>query len=458
MGFFLFVLVNATLFLRPAELAPELTNLPFGIYEVLILSCLAVSLPQVLDYFLRRPLVEQPITLGVFGILLAVVLSHLANGALELAASTGYEFAKVVVYYVLLVSVVNTPSRLRQFLFWVMLFCVLLTGVAVLRYYEVVEIKTPVPVKVSETGLEPPAKETEESGSAFVKDYEYDPERGELVAVLRLRGTGIFQDPNDLSMVLAIGFLLALYWLLDGSAGQARLAALAPLALFLWAFALTQSRGGFLCLVAGLLTALVARFGWRKTMWLSLLGLPALLALFAGRMTSLSATEGTGQSRIQIWSDGLLMFRQHPLFGVGMDQFGTHAFKVAHNSYIHAYAELGLFGGTLFLGVIFFALVGLARIGRGDGFADQPAMQRTQPFLMAVVVAYAVAMMSLSRGFTVPTYLVLGLVTAYANLYPTAEEAPVLRLDTRLLQRLAYVSVLFLAGTYVFVRVFFRGA
>jgi O-antigen ligase len=318
-------------------------------------------------------------------------------------------------------------------------------------------------MKISaDTGL-PVGKTGEDAddGGAFIKDFEPDPETGDLVAVMRLRGTGIFQDPNDLSMVLAVGALLALYWLLDGDSGVLRLGALAPLALFLFALALTQSRGGMLCLMAGVATALYARYGWRKTVWLSVLGLPPLLILFAGRMTTLSATEGTGQSRIQIWSDGLLMFREHPFFGVGMDEFGKHASLVAHTSFLHAYSELGMFGGTLFLGVFFFAFVALFRIGRledGEAAALPPAMRRTQPFLMGVVAAYAVAMLALSRGFTVPTYLILGLVAAYANICTEPEAAPVVRVEVRLVRQLAFLSVLFVAGLYVFVRVFNRGA
>src|SRR4051812_42971380 len=101
MGFFLFVLVNATLFLRPAELTPELAN--YRIYEALILACLAASLPEIVGYFLGRPLADQPLTVCVFLMLPAIALSHLANGAAELAVENTFEFAKVVVYYVLLV-------------------------------------------------------------------------------------------------------------------------------------------------------------------------------------------------------------------------------------------------------------------------------------------------------------------------------------------------------------------
>ena len=37
-------------------------------------------------------------------------------------------------------------------------------------------------------------------------------------------------------------------------------------------------------------------------------------------------------------------------------QFSNH---VAHNSFIHSYAEMGLIGGTLFLGAFWFAVKGM---------------------------------------------------------------------------------------------------
>lgn len=450
MAFFLFILVNATLFLRPADLMPELAR--FRIYEALILACLAVSLPQIIAYFLERRLLDQPITLGVFSLLVAVVLSLLANGLADEALENGQEFAKLLVFFVLLVAVVNSAARVRQFMLWVMVFATVLTAVAVLRYYEVLDIKTPPPEIAGRSRVP-----TEGEDGAFIQDASVDPETGETVVFKRLRGTGIFQDPNDLSLVLGLGFLLALYYLLDGNVGPARLLALGPLALFLLAFALTYSRGGLLSLMAGLLTALYARYGWRRMVWLSVACLPPLLYLFAGRMTTMNATEGTGQSRVQIWSDGLVMLRDAPVFGVGMHQYGAHTSHVAHNSFIHCYAELGLIGGTLFLGVFCCALLTLYRIGRTPEAAElSPELRRMQPFLLAVVVAYMVGMLSLSYAYTVPTYLILGLVAAYANVCAAPAAEPVVRVEFRLVQRLAFASVLFLAGAFVFVRVFFR--
>src|SRR5438270_5770668 len=74
LGFALFLLLNAALFLRPAEIVPALYGLE--IYLVVILACLAASFPVVLDQLRPAELERRPITVCVLGLFLAVVLSH----------------------------------------------------------------------------------------------------------------------------------------------------------------------------------------------------------------------------------------------------------------------------------------------------------------------------------------------------------------------------------------------
>jgi len=112
---------------------------------------------------------------------------------------------------------------------------------------------------------------------------------------------------------------------------------------------LTHSRGGFLALMACVGVLLHSRFGMKKTLLLGALVLPVLLVVFAGRMTTISTGEDTAQSRIQLWSDGLTFFQSSPLTGVGADNYTKYSSHVAHNSFIHCYTELGLFGGTFFV-------------------------------------------------------------------------------------------------------------
>src|SRR5438132_32729 len=100
MAFVFFLLVNAVLFLRPAELVPGWQGVP--LYECAIVACLIGALPEILRQ-LGQPLESQPITLCVVGLLAAVLLAQLPALDVAEAGRTGFHFLKVLVYYVLFV-------------------------------------------------------------------------------------------------------------------------------------------------------------------------------------------------------------------------------------------------------------------------------------------------------------------------------------------------------------------
>lgn len=429
LGFGLFIVVNITLFIRPGEVVPELIGWP--IFLVLILLCLAVSLPQVLRQLSGRSLRDRPITVCVLGLLAAVVLSHLTNLSFAGAGEWGFEFFKVVVYYLLLVGLVDTPARIRRFLMWLALLTAALTLLAVLQFHGLITLPNLKPLK----------------------DFMYDPATGRDIAIRRLQSTGIFHDPNDLCVMLVAGVLLSMYWLGERRSGPRRYLWLGPLLLCGYALALTQSRSGFLALLAGVLAYLYSRFGRDKTILLAAAVVPALFLVFAGRQTNLSTGVNTGQTRIQLWSDGLMLFREQPLFGIGVDNYAREVGHVAHNSFLHAFTEMGLFGGVLFLGAFFVVLASLFCLGRGRQIVD-PELRRLHPFLLAITAAYAGGMLFLTLCYIMPTYTVLGLGTVYLRAATTEPPMPREHFDGRLLKRMLIASAVFLVIIYIFVRAF----
>src|SRR5262245_56901336 len=88
LGFGLFLLVNATLFLRPAEVIPSLQGAP--VFEALIITCFAVSFPAVLNELKSLRLLAAPITCCVLGLLVAVTLSLLSHGRLGDALDSSF--------------------------------------------------------------------------------------------------------------------------------------------------------------------------------------------------------------------------------------------------------------------------------------------------------------------------------------------------------------------------------
>jgi O-antigen ligase len=427
MDFVLFILVNATLFLRPAEVVPGMEDVQ--LYTYLIVPCLLLALPAVLEQLRGDVLVRRPVTVCVLGLVALVPLSQLGHLEPDKALLAGLEFAKVAVYYLLFVAIVSTPERLRRLLWWLVLFTAATALLAVVRYHGMIDLPTP-------------------STLADQRDNEL----GEEQIFLRLVGTGIFRDPNDFTLLLVLGIPLTL-WLLTESAGTAgRVVWLAPLALFGYALALTQSRGGFLAVALGLIVLLRARFGKRLSLVLGLLVVPALFLLLGGRQTDVFTTEDTAQQRYQLWSDGLMLFQESPVVGIGVGEFQPRAGMVAHNSFVQAFAELGFVGGTLFLGAFLYGLWTLWRLAPERTAILDPTLRRLRPYVLAVLAGYAVALLSLTHVYTVPTYTVLGLATAYLGLAVAFPPVPVPRFGGQLVQRFAMASVGFLLVTYVVVR------
>ena len=184
-----------------------------------------------------------------------------------------------------------------------------------------------------------------------------------------------------------------------------------------------------------------------------------MLMLFAGgRQTdvNLSDTEDSAQARIQLWREGLELFKTAPVFGIGKGEYEEEVVQVAHNSFVHCFTELGMFGGTLFTGAFFLAGWPLHKAGVHGKGVLAPDLLRLRPYRQAAVLAYVVGMFSLSRAYIVPTYLMPGLAACYLGLPGVAGRVPTLKMTARLVGILALVSVLTLAGLHVFVRIYAR--
>ena len=114
MAFFLFILVNVALFIRPAEIVPSMQG--WEIYFYIIVACLIVAVPDVLRHLSEKSPVLQPITLCVLGILIAIFIADVLETNVAEAWRKGYFFTKIVIYYLLFVSLVTTSFRLRTLL------------------------------------------------------------------------------------------------------------------------------------------------------------------------------------------------------------------------------------------------------------------------------------------------------------------------------------------------------
>jgi O-antigen ligase len=395
MNFALFLLLNAVLLIRPEELLPDIAGL--RLYLIVMALCLVASAPGLVRQLTLQSLVENPITVCVLGLLAAVLTSLVFRGMIGYGLDVAGEFAKVVLYYLLFLAVVDTPRRFRLFLGAIVALAVVLTTLSLLQYHEYIDVEALRPLE---------------------RRADVDPETGEAATFTQLRASGIYNDPNDFCLLLTTGIVCCLGLAATSASVPVRLAWLCPIGVFGYAIVLTQSRGGLLGLLVAIFTLLCMKLGPRRGAILGAICLPLLVLAIGGRQADINTSvDDTAQSRFQLWAEGLTLLWQNPITGIGAGEFVEEVGQVAHNSFVQAYVETGLFGGTLFLCAFVFAAVGVLLIPRQPTFANRSATIRgLQPFVVAMVVGYAAGLYSLTRNMVVPTYMTLALAATYTRI------------------------------------------
>ena len=429
-GFVFFILLNGVLFLRPAETIPALRGWP--IYLVVIVLCIAASAPALLARLQFRSLIAAPATICMLGFLVAIFLSNAVHGDLWTARYGAIDFSKTALYFFLLVALIDSPRRVRLFLITLVVFIVGISVLSILQYHGVVNI---------------PGMETLELPDG-------EDEMGEGMILRRMIGPGIFSDPNDLSLIVVAGIVLCAHWLFDGERSlPARLCWLAPLATLGYTLALTKSRGGFVSLVAAASVFVCLRFNWRKSVPLLVVLLPLIFMLFGGRQTEidLDDKEDSAMGRIELWRDAFEYFRESPVFGIGYSQYAERNNLVVHNSFMHCFSELGVFGATFFIGMYYLPLQVIRR-NKSAKDAEQPSILHSRPCLLATLAGYGAGIFFLSRAYALPTYTIFGVATSYGNVLARQRGGAVPQWSAAVLRHLIVVTMVALIGMYIFLR------
>ena len=238
---------------------------------------------------------------------------------------------------------------------------------------------------------------------------------------MRITYLGFFSDPNDLGMFLTMNIPFAVYF----SARSSKLlkigfAAIVPV--LVYGIYMTRSRG---TLLAGLGIAaayfLISRASTKLIITLAVAApfVATLLSSYGG----LTAADASVDGRLEAWYAGIHMLANNPVFGIGMGNFVEEHVRVAHNSYIHVAAELGVPGYSLWGGVIVLNLLAAYRLVREydrgnlddgsvvitEGLAEELELNKTMLFS---IIAFAIAAFFLSRQYVLTMFIFLGLQTA----------------------------------------------
>lgn len=77
---------------------------------------------------------------------------------------------------------------------------------------------------------------------------------------------------------------------------------------------------------------------------------------------------------------------------------------MAHNSFVHAFVELGLVGGSCFLALFHLPFWSLCRPPTAAERGAGGDLVGFRPYLAGLLAGYAAGMFSLSRCYSIPTY------------------------------------------------------
>jgi O-antigen ligase len=429
LGYAAFVLLTAILFVRPSDMFDSIATWPF--FRAGLFGCLLVLGYVVYDQLRPASLRFQPITVCVLGIALSAIASNAVHGDYYDARYTAFDCFSWVLFYLFLVGCVDSSRRMRQYLLWLIVFIMLVCVLGLLQFNGYIDVHA--------------------QQSAEQETY-INPESGENIMMTRLCSVGIFDNPNDLARIIVVGVILCLWALGDKRFSAARYLWIFPLGLFGYALAMTYSRGGFLAMLAGILTLLMVRFGKTRSLVLAAIILPILFFAYSGRITDVDVSEGTGQERIKLWRDAFDSMKSAPVFGIGVGAFSDQEGLWVHNSFLQCYTEMGMIGGALFSGASYLAVWGPYRLKQYFPRIGDPELRRLLPYLLAIMVGSIVGMFSSTRSYRVDTYLLLGLAAAYLRIAGNIVPASRMKFDKPLLYQLVVLGIVCVVAFNIYVR------
>lgn len=322
---------TALLYFRPQDEIRPLAFLPLA--EITALTALAAMVFGRMGKGLSVTRVT-PELIGVLGIgalmLFTAPFSIWPGGAVQTFTDL---YIKVLLIFVLMLNTLNSPARVRQFT-WVI---VIATSYIACR---------------------------------AVFDYA----RGfNLIENGRVQGAvgGMFQNPNDLALNMVAVLPLAVLLAMGSVRPFGRLMAIAGAFLMIGAVIASQSRSGFLGLAAMFLF-MAWQVGRKRPSFIAALALAVVIVLpltpssYWSRMASITDESrdetGSREARRILLGEGVRAFLEHPLTGVGAGQFKNYdpkgrqeSWRETHNVVLQVASELGILGLAAFMFLVYRA-------------------------------------------------------------------------------------------------------
>jgi O-antigen ligase len=250
---------------------------------------------------------------------------------------------------------------------------------------------------------------------------------------------GVFENPNDLAINIAINWPLCLAFVLLARGMGKRAIWLVGILSMLLAVVLTYSRSGLIATVAAIMICLW-KFGVRgKRTYLigaafvlavAALGVVFVTPHYLARVESIfkgdiqgSADHGSLEARRQVLMMSVSEAVHHPIFGIGAGNFGaaTKTWRVTHNTYMELAAEGGFPALFMFLGIIYLGFRNLKRVESSPAFRENADVRVLTDAMWASLAAFVIGALFASYEYELFPYFMM----AYTSvLYRWCAETP----------------------------------
>lgn len=267
-----------------------------------------------------------------------------------------------------------------------------------------------------------------------------------LTEVYQVRVIGPLADPNFYGLIMVAAVPLAIYFFLGEKRKILRVVALIATLSMIFVIINTYSRGAFVALV--LILLIIALEQKISASLLVSIGIGALLLMpllpgnFDARIKSLVALGSSGDDTVQQESSfrgrsseyisGFMMFVEHPLLGVGADNYPPNyqiyssqlgldsrtEEREAHSLYIETMAETGIAGIITLTGVLLSLLIGLPRARKTlqSSPRDTSREQRNLTAVLMSLIAFLIASIFLHGAYIRYLWLIIALGVVGINL------------------------------------------
>jgi O-antigen ligase len=253
--------------------------------------------------------------------------------------------------------------------------------------------------------------------------------RGDWQGGGRLSGQAAF-DANDMGSLVAMAVCFAVSLMLRAR-GLQRWLWLGAAGVLTVSVGWFNSRGGTLAFAGGLLTFVIMQPGSRRWLLLGAIVISGPLfwagapQVFKDRIIGLSNLDADYNNtdyygRRQIWARARRYIVENPVTGLGLGGFPVQEGKTlaqagsagkwsnTHNAYLQAYAELGMLGGSMFVGILLLAAKQAWRVARPNRRETPTATPRPEYF--SALVAFAVGATFLSHAYFIAFFGLLSLI------------------------------------------------